>query len=338
MVVKVGINGFGRIGRLVLRAGWDSPNIKFCQINEISGGLECAAHLIEFDTIHGRFNKNISFEKNQLIIDHNNIGFSEYKNPSGFNWGDAGVDIVLDCTGQFKTSSSLNEYFKTGVKKVIVSAPIRSREVLNIVFGINEREYDQKKNHMITAASCTTNCLAPVVRVVNDNFGITHGSITSIHNVTNTQVMVDTSHKDLRRARSGLNSIIPTTTGSASAISMIFPELEGKINGHAVRIPSLNGSLTDCIFELKRQTNIQEVNNCFKQASQTYLKGILGFETRPLVSTDFVGDSRSAIIDALSTMVIDGSHLKVYAWYDNEWGYANRMVDLLKYVASFIRE
>jgi glyceraldehyde 3-phosphate dehydrogenase len=247
-------------------------------------------------------------------------------------WTDLGIDIVIESSGKFTTVESLQPYFASGVRKVVVAAPVKG-DVLNIVIGCNDHLYDPKTNDLVTAASCTTNCLAPVVKVIHEGLGIVHGAITTIHDVTNTQVMVDAPHKDLRRARSGLNSLVPTTTGSATAIALIYPELQGKLNGFAVRVPLLNASLTDCVFEVQRPTTTEEVNELLRAASDGPLKGILGYETRPLVSADYTNDPRSSIVDALSTMVVDGTLVKVVAWYDNEWGYANRLAELTRTVA-----
>ena len=239
-----------------------------------------------------------------------------------------GVDVVIDCTGVFKSQAALAPYFAAGVKKVVVSAPVKDGPTANIVYGVNQDVYDPEAHQIITAASCTTNCLAPVVKVLHESIGISHGSITTIHDVTNTQTIVDRPAKDLRRARSALNSLIPTTTGSATAITLIYPELKGRLNGHAVRVPLLNASLTDCVFEMQRGTTVEEVNALFKAAADGPLKGILGYEPRPLVSTDYTNDTRSSIVDALSTMVVNDTQVKVYAWYDNEMGYAHRLVDV----------
>ncbi|WP_417454916.1 ArsJ-associated glyceraldehyde-3-phosphate dehydrogenase [Kiloniella sp.] len=333
MTVRVGINGFGRMGKLVLRAAWDIEDIDIVHINEISGGVECAAHLLEFDTVHGRWDKAIDVEGDTIIIEGQAVSFSEEKNISHVGWADRGVDVVLECSGKFKSKDVLTPYLDEGVKKVLVAAPVKSEGVPNLVYGVNEDLYDPAKDDILTAASCTTNCIAPVIKVIHEALGVERGSITTIHDVTNTQVMVDAPHKDLRRARSGLNSLIPTTTGSATAITMIYPELKGKLNGHAVRVPLLNASLTDCVFELARDTTAEEVNQLFQKAADGELKDILGFESRPLVSTDFVNDPRSVIIDGPSTMVVDKRHLKIYAWYDNEWGYVNRMSDLLSMIS-----
>ena len=267
-----------------------------------------------------------------VAIGKQRIGFSEQASPGDVAWGDLGCDVVLECTGKFLKPDQLQAYFDRGVKRVIVAAPVKDEAALNIVVGVNDQLYDPARHRLLTAASCTTNCLAPVVKVIHEAIGIRHGQITTIHNPTNTNVVVDAPHKDLRRARSAMLSMQPTTTGSATAIALIYPELKGKLNGHAVRVPVLNASLTDCVFELKRPTTVEEVNQLFKSASESVLAGILGLETRPLVSADYNNDPRSSIVDALSTMVTDETLLKVYAWYDNEVGYACRMVDLANIV------
>lgn len=327
---RIGINGFGRMGRLALRAGWGDPDLAFAQVNEIAGDAATAAHLLEFDSLHGRWGGEIS-GGSSLVIDGTAVGFSSGADPGAVDWD---VDVVLECTGRFKTVESLAPYFTRGVRKVIVAAPVKAG-ALNLVVGVNDGSYDPESDAVITAASCTTNCLAPVVKVIHEGIGIERGSITTLHDMTNTQVVVDAPHKDLRRARSASLSLIPTTTGSATAIGMIFPELEGKLNGLAIRVPMLNASLTDCVFEVARPTTVAEVNTMFaKAAAAGPLAGILGYEERPLVSVDYKDDPRSSIVDALSTMVIDGTQVKVLAWYDNEWGYANRMVDLARMVVS----
>lgn len=334
MTLRIGINGFGRMGRLALRAGWGTPGIEFVHINEVKGGVECAAHLLEFDTVQGRWDRDITHEGNTIRVDGKMIGFSEETSPDAINWGDLGVDLVMECTGKFKTTDVLQGYLARGARKVLVAAPVKTDGALNLVYGVNHQLYDPAENHIVTAASCTTNCLAPVVKVIHENIGIIRGSITTIHDVTNTQVMVDAPHSDLRRARSGLNALIPTTTGSATAITIIYPELKGRLNGHAVRVPTLNGSLTDCVFETDRSVTAEEVNALFRDAAEGDLKGILGYEDRPLVSSDYVGVPLSGTVDGPSTMVVDGTHLKIYAWYDNEWGYVNRMMDIAGMIAS----
>ena len=342
--MKVGINGMGRIGRLALRSalgGIHRPDsdpragnrLEVVHINELKGGIAATAHLLEFDSIHGRWHEPVALDSDSVVaIGKNRIGFSELASPGDVAWGDLGCDVVLECTGKFLKPDQLQAYFDRGVKRVIVAAPVKDEAALNIVVGVNDQLYDPARHRLLTAASCTTNCLAPVVKVIHESIGIRHGQITTIHNPTNTNVVVDAPHKDLRRARSAMLSMQPTTTGSATAISLIYPELKGKLNGHAVRVPVLNASLTDCVFELKRPTTVEEVNQLFKSASESVLAGILGLETRALVSADYNNDPRSSIVDALSTMVTDETLLKVYAWYDNEVGYACRMVDLANIV------
>ncbi|WP_269624917.1 ArsJ-associated glyceraldehyde-3-phosphate dehydrogenase [Prochlorococcus marinus] len=337
--MRIGINGFGRIGRLVLRALWGRENIEITHINDPLGDAKGAAHLVEFDSVHGRWNKAISNDQNNLSIEDQPISFSKESDFIKVPWKVKGIELILECSGKFKTPQTLNPYFDTlGMKRVVVACPVKGEiqgeDALNIVYGINHDLYEPNKHRLVTAASCTTNCLAPVVKVVNQSFGIKHGSITTLHDLTNTQVNVDSFKPDLRRARSGSQSLIPTTTGSAKAIGMIFPELQGKLNGHAVRVPLLNGSLTDAVFELEKEVTQEEVNHVFKEASQGELKGILGYEEKPLVSIDYVNDSRSSIIDALSTMVVNKTQLKVYIWYDNEWGYSCRMADLVSHVIN----
>ena len=343
--MKVGINGMGRMGRLALRAALggvrrdssdprSSNRLDVVHLNEIKGGAMTTAHLLEFDSVHGRWHADIKADEKSITIDGKRLGFTEGATPGDVAWGDLGCDIVLECTGKFLKPEQLQAYFDRGVKRVIVAAPVKDERALNIVVGVNDGIYDPSKHRLLTAASCTTNCLAPVVKVIHESIGIRHGQITTIHDPTNTNVVVDFPHKDLRRARSTLVSMLPTTTGSATAISWIYPELKGKLNGHAVRIPVLNASLTDCVFELNRETTQAEVNQLFKDAANGPLAGILGYETRPLVSVDYCNDTRSSIVDAEYTMVTDGTMLKVYAWYDNEMGYVCRMVDLANLVIA----
>ncbi len=333
MPVRVGINGFGRMGRLALRAAFDNPQIKIVHINELKGGPETAAHLLEFDSVHGRWRVPITAQAHGLKINRDRIGYGNFAAPGDVPWDQAGVEIVLECSGKFLAPEVLEPYFERGVRKVVVAAPLK-QGALNVVMGVNDRLYDPELHHIVTAASCTTNCLAPVVKVIQQSLGIRHGVITTIHDVTNTQTIVDLPHKDLRRARSALMSLVPTTTGSATAIGLIYPELQGKLNGLAVRVPLLNASLTDCVFEVARSTTAAEVNKCLREAAEGELRRILGFEERPLVSVDFVNDPRSAIVDGPSTMVVDGTQVKILAWYDNEWGYVNRLVELAAKVAA----
>lgn len=337
--MRVGINGLGRIGRLALRAAMggaerptDDPRggnrLDIVHLNEIKGGAGVIAHLLEFDSVQGRWRTPIAALDAGLSIAGKAMGVSAHAAPGEIPWGDLGVDLVLECTGKFLSPDSLRGHLDRGAKRVIVAAPVKFPDVLNIVVGVNDHLYDPALHPIVTAASCTTNCLAPVVKVVHEAIGIRHGQITTIHNPTNTNVVVDAPHKDLRRARSAMTSLQPTTTGSATAIALIYPELKGKLNGHAVRAPVLNASLTDCVFEMKRETCADEVNALFAEAAAGPLAGILGYEGRALVSADYARDTRSSIVDGLSTMVTDGTLLKVYAWYDNEMGYACRMVDL----------
>jgi glyceraldehyde 3-phosphate dehydrogenase len=335
VTIRIGINGFGRMGRLALRAAWGWPGIEFVHINEVKGGAEAAAHLLVFDSVHGRWPHQVEATEHGVSIDGKVVGFSEQPRPGDVPWADHGVDIVLECSGKFRTPALLAPYFERGVKKVIVAAPVKEG-ALNVVVGVNDHEYRPEQHHLLTAASCTTNCLAPLVKVIHENIGIAHGIITTIHDITNTQVVVDAPHKDLRRARASSLSLIPTTTGSATAITLIYPELQGKLNGLAVRVPLLNASLTDAVFETKRTTTIEEVNGLFKAAAAGPLKGILAYEERPLVSVDFKGDPHSAIVDAQSTMVLDGTCVKVLAWYDNEMGYVHRMMELAKKVGQHL--
>ena len=319
------LNGLGRIGKLALRPLLErGAQIAF--INDAIGDPAMHAHLLEFDSVHGRWPAEFAADVDAISIDGTRIPVTSTRTLEDLPLD--GVDVVIDCTGAFKTEASLAPYFAAGVKKVMVSAPVKDGPTANIVYGVNEGIYDPAIHQIITAASCTTNCLAPVVKVLLEGIGIKHGSITTIHDVTNTQTIIDRPAKDLRRARSALTNLIPTTTGSATAITLIYPELTGKLNGHAVRVPLLNASITDCVFEMARETTVEEVNGLFKAAAEGPLKGILGYETRPLVSSDYTNDQRSSIIDAPSTMVVNGTQLKVYAWYDNEYGYAYRLVDV----------
>ncbi|MFZ8958422.1 MAG: ArsJ-associated glyceraldehyde-3-phosphate dehydrogenase [Paracoccaceae bacterium] len=325
------LNGLGRIGKLALRPLLDSGE-EIAWINDAVGDAAMHAHLLEFDTVHGRWPASFSATGDGVIINEHRIPFIGTKDIHDLPL--TGVDVVIDCTGKFKSAAALAPYFAAGVKKVIVSAPVKDGPTTNIVYGVNHEIYDPSAHHIVTAASCTTNCLAPVVKVMMEEFGIKHGSITTIHDVTNTQTIVDRPAKDLRRARSALNSLIPTTTGSATAITLIYPELQGKLNGHAVRVPLLNASLTDCVFELDRETTAAKINAAFERAAEGALNGILGFEPRPLVSADYTNDTRSSIVDGPSTMVINGTQAKIYAWYDNEMGYAHRLIDVARMVGA----
>lgn len=331
MTVKIGINGFGRMGRLAMRAAWDWPEFEFIQINDPQGNAETLAHLINFDSVHGIWSHEATAVGDQMQIEAKKLKVTHNTNIEDTDWSEC--DLVIEASGVMKKKAQLEKYLDQGVEHVVVTAPVKEDGVLNMVMGINHHLYQPGQFPIVTAASCTTNCLAPVVKVVHEKLGIKHGSMTTIHDITNTQTILDAPHKDLRRARACGMSLIPTTTGSAKAITQIFPELSGKLNGHAVRIPLANASLTDMVFELERPTTAEEVNNLFSEAASGELKGILGYEERPLVSIDYRTDPRSSIVDALSTMVVNNTQLKIYAWYDNEWGYVNRTVELAKFIA-----
>ncbi|MES2968734.1 MAG: ArsJ-associated glyceraldehyde-3-phosphate dehydrogenase [Pseudomonadota bacterium] len=332
---RIAINGLGRIGKLVLRDLIDTGAAgDIVLLNDPAGTPEQHTLLMEFDSVHGRWRADIAHDATSVTLNGQRIRLTAAKRIEDMALATLGVDLVIDCTGVFKTAEKLAPYYAAGVKKVLVSAPVKDVGALNLVYGINHGDYDPARHDLVTAASCTTNCLAPVVKVIHEAIGIRHGSITTIHDVTNTQTIVDRPAKDMRRARSALLNLIPTTTGSATAIALIYPDLAGRLNGHAVRVPLLNASLTDCVFEVARPTTADEVNGLFKAAAEGPLAGILGYEVRPLVSSDFTNDPRSAIIDAGCTMVINGTQVKVYAWYDNEWGYACRLADIARMVAG----
>ena len=331
---RIALNGLGRIGKLVLRDLIDSgAGGEVVLLNDPAGDAEQHALLMEFDSVHGRWSTPVGHRDGALVLDGRTIRLTHERAIQALPLAELGVDLMIDCTGVFKTAAKVAPYYAAGVKTVVVSAPVKDKGALNLVYGVNHHLYDGSQA-LITAASCTTNCLAPVVKVIHEALGIRHGSITTIHDVTNTQTIVDRPAKDMRRARSALLNLIPTTTESATAITLIYPELEGRLNGHAVRVPLLNASLTDCVFEVERPTTADEVNALFAAAAEGPLKGILGFETRPLVSCDFTNDPRSSIIDGPSTMVINGTQVKIYAWYDNEWGYACRLADIVRMVAG----
>ena len=331
MTIKIGINGFGRIGRLVMREAFGSPEFDVVRINDIAGDPATLAHLLAFDSVHGQWMHQVSAENSALLIDGQQVHCTHEREISAVNWSDC--DLVIEATGVYKTRKLLDQYLEQGVKRVVVSAPVKDKSVLNVVMGVNNHLYDPEQHPIVTAASCTTNCMAPVVKVIHEKLGIERGTMTTIHDLTNTQTILDAPHKDLRRARACGMSLIPTTTGSAKAITAIFPELTGKLNGHAIRVPLANASLTDMVFEVQRDTSVEEVNARLKEAAEGELKNVMGYEERPLVSIDYRSDKRSSIVDALSTMVVEGRMVKIYAWYDNEMGYACRTLDLAKQVA-----
>lgn len=332
MTLRVGINGFGRMGRLTLRAAWENPDLRFVQINDPAGDAATLAHLLAFDSVHGRWDRDVRADGEALVIDGQRIPVTRNRDIAATDW--LGCDVAIESSGKFRKPDVLQPYLDQGVKRVVVTAPVKSPGVLDVVVGVNHHRFDPAQHRIVSAASCTTNCFAPVVKVIHEGIGIRHGSLTTIHSLTNTQAIVDAPHKDLRRARACASSLIPTSTGSATAIAEIFPELKGRLNGHAVRVPLTNASLTDCVFEVERATTVQEVNALLQRAAEGELAGILGYETRPLVSIDYRTDPRSSIIDALSTMVINGTQVKLYAWYDNEWGYVNRTAELVQLVGK----
>ncbi len=332
-MTRFAVNGLGRIGKLLLRPMLEQ-GAEIAFLNDATGDAAMHAHLLKFDSVHGRWDAEIGHDADAVTFDGKRITLHTSRSLEDLPLDD--VDVVIDATGYFKTADRIAPYFERGVKKVVVSAPVKEGGAANIVYGVNHDTYDPATHDIVTAASCTTNCLAPVVKVVHESLGIRHGTITTIHDVTNTQTIVDRPAKDLRRARSALNSLIPTTTGSATAITMIYPELKGRLNGHAVRVPLLNASLTDCVFEVERPTSVEEVNGLLAEAASGPLEGILGYEDRPLVSADYVNDPRSAIIDGPSTMVVDGTQVKIFAWYDNEWGYAHRLWDVARMVGAHL--
>ncbi len=330
MAIKVGINGFGRIGRLALRAAFNWKDVEFVQINDVAGDAVTLGHLLEFDSIQGRWEHEVTVDGNTIIANGQHINCTQERDIEAVDW--SGCDVVLEATGVHRKKSLLQKYLDQGVKRVVVSAPVKEEGVLNVVVGVNDNLYDPALHQIVTAASCTTNCIAPIVKVIHEKLGIEQSSFTTIHDLTNTQTILDAPHKDLRRARACGMSLIPTTTGSATAIVEIFPELAGKINGHAVRVPLANASLTDIIFDVSRDTTAEEVNDLLQEAAEGDMAGILGFEARPLVSIDYKGDRRSTIVDALSTMVVNNRMVKIYAWYDNEMGYATRTAELIRKV------
>jgi glyceraldehyde 3-phosphate dehydrogenase len=340
MTIKVGINGFGRMGRLIMRASFDWPEVEFIQINDVAGDAITLAHLLNFDSVHGRWHLEASVDDkgdtSQMLVNGDKVAMSQNRAIGDTDWSKC--DIVIEASGVMRDKAKLQAYFDQGVKKVLVTAPMKvltgDTDIVNIVVGVNHHLYEENSHNIITAASCTTNCLAPVVKVLQDNIGIKHGSMTTIHDITNTQTILDAPHKDLRRARACGQSLIPTSTGSAKAITDIFPELKGKLNGHAVRVPLANASITDCAFEMNRKVTVDEINQLMAMAAEGELKDILGYEERPLVSVDYKTDPRSVIVDALSTMVVNDTQLKMYLWYDNEWGYANRSAELMKLIAK----
>ena len=344
---RVLINGFGRIGKLATRLAWydhkkdfssETPTgiwgqeLEIVGINDPKGNIQVAQHLLEFDSTHGRFPIKIYEDGKHLFLGNKKVKYSNFNNLEEAITFHDNIDIILECSGKFKNVSSLSNFFEKKIRKIIFSYPIKNEYVKNIVMGVNHLEYNKKIHHFVTGASCTTNCLAPIVKVMKENYTIKHGLITTIHDITNSQSIIDGMHSDIRRSRSSSTNLIPTTTGSAKAIGLIFPELEGKLDGLAVRVPVLNASLTDCVFEIAEETSIEEINSKFKEAANSYLKGILGYEERLLVSSDYVSDTRSSIIDAQLTMVNDKNQVKIISWYDNEYAYSLRLIELCQHI------
>ncbi|MDX8363900.1 type I glyceraldehyde-3-phosphate dehydrogenase [Cytobacillus sp. Hm23] len=332
MTVKVGINGFGRIGRIVFRAALKNPNIEVVAVNDLTDA-NMLAHLLKYDSVHGKLDVDVTVNGNNLVVDGKEILVKAERDPAQLGWGDLGVDVVVESTGRFTKRVDAAKHIEAGAKKVIISAPA-SDEDITIVMGVNEDQYDAANHHVVSNASCTTNCLAPFAKVLNDNFGIRRGMMTTVHSYTNDQQILDLPHKDYRRARAAAENIIPTTTGAAKAVSLVLPELKGKLNGMAMRVPTPNVSLVDLVAEVDKEVTAEEINAAFKQASEGDLKGILNYSEEPLVSGDYNGDPASSTIDSLSTMVMEGNLVKVVSWYDNESGYSNRVVDLIDYMVA----
>ncbi|MGR3765749.1 type I glyceraldehyde-3-phosphate dehydrogenase [Rossellomorea sp. NS-SX7] len=332
MATKIGINGFGRIGRNVFRAALTNDNVEVVAVNDLTDA-NMLAHLLQYDTVHGTLQEKVTVDGDTLVIGDKKVKVLAERDPAQLGWGDLGVEVVVESTGRFTKRADAAKHLEAGAKKVIISAPA-SDEDITIVMGVNEDKYDAENHNVISNASCTTNCLAPFAKVLNDKFGIKRGMMTTIHSYTNDQQILDLPHKDYRRARAAAENIIPTTTGAAKAVSLVLPELKGKLNGGAVRVPTPNVSLVDLVAELDKNVTAEEVNAAFKEAAEGDLKGVLAYSEEPLVSTDYNGSPASSTIDALSTMVMEDSMVKVISWYDNESGYSNRVVDLVDYIAS----
>ncbi|RAT98551.1 type I glyceraldehyde-3-phosphate dehydrogenase [Brevibacillus sp. Leaf182] len=331
-MVKVGINGFGRIGRNVFRAALNNPNVEIVAVNDLTDA-RTLAHLLKYDTVHGVLNVSVEASENTLIVDGKEIKVLAERDPAQLKWAEYGVEIVVESTGRFTKREDAAKHLEGGAKKVIISAPATNEDI-TVVIGVNEDKYDPAQHTVISNASCTTNCLAPYAKVLNEKFGIVRGLMTTVHSYTNDQQILDLPHKDLRRARAAAENIIPTSTGAAKAVALVLPELKGKLNGFAMRVPTPNVSVVDLVVELKTDATVEEINNALKEAAEGPLKGILGYSEEPLVSSDYNGNPASSTIDALSTMVLEGNMVKVVSWYDNEWGYSNRVVDLCHYVAQ----
>jgi len=332
MAVKVGINGFGRIGRNVFRAALKNPNVEIVAVNDLTDA-NMLAHLLQYDTIHGRLDEKVSVDGDYLVVGGHKVKVLAERDPAKLGWGDLGVEVVVESTGRFTNKEDAAKHLEAGAKKVIISAPAKNEDI-TVVMGVNEDQYDPANHHVISNASCTTNCLAPFAKVLHENFGIRRGMMTTIHSYTNDQQILDLPHKDYRRARAAAENMIPTTTGAAKAVALVLPELKGKLNGMAIRVPTPNVSVVDLVAELDKEVTAEEVNEALKKAAEGELKGILAYSDEPLVSRDYNGSPVSSTIDALSTMVMEGNMVKVLSWYDNEAGYSNRVVDLIDYIAK----
>lgn len=332
MSIKVGINGFGRIGRNAFRAALSNPEVEIIAVNDLTDAATLA-HLLKYDSVHGILNAEVKAEKDAILVNGKPIKVLAEKDPAALPWGALGIQVVVESTGRFTDADKAAAHIKAGAKKVIISAPAKGEDI-TIVMGVNENKYDPAKHNILSNASCTTNCLAPMAKVVHETFGIKHGMMTTVHSYTNDQQILDLPHKDLRRARAAAMSIIPTTTGAAKAVALVLPELKGKLNGFALRVPTPNVSITDLVAEMEKPVTVEEVNSALKTAANGPLKGIMSFCEDPLVSKDFNGNAHSCIIDGLSTMVVDGTQLKVIGWYDNEWGYSNRVIDLIAFIGK----
>lgn len=331
-MTKIAINGFGRIGRNVLRVALQQKDVEVVGINDLTDA-HTLAHLFKYDSVHGIYGEDVSVKENAIVVGNREIKVSAERDPANLPWKEWGVDVVVESTGRFTKREDAAKHLEAGAKKVIISAPAKNEDI-TIVLGVNEEKYDPAQHHVISNASCTTNCLAPFAKVLHENFGIRRGLMTTVHSYTNDQQILDLPHKDLRRARAAGMSIIPTSTGAAKAVSLVLPELKGKLNGFAMRVPTPNVSVVDLVAELDKNTTAEEINAALKRAADQELKGILGFSDEPLVSKDYNGDPRSSIVDGLSTMVLEDNMVKVVSWYDNEWGYSNRVIDLVNYIAK----
>lgn len=332
MATKVGINGFGRIGRNVFRAALNNPDVEVVAVNDLTDA-KMLAHLLQYDTVHGKLDAEVGVDGDNLVVNGQTIKVLSERDPAALGWGDLGVEIVVESTGRFTARQDAAKHLEAGAKKVVISAPAKEEDI-TIVMGVNEDKYDPANHHVISNASCTTNCLAPVAKVLNDKFGIRRGMMTTVHSYTNDQQILDLPHKDYRRARAAAENIIPTTTGAAKAVSLVLPELKGKLNGMAMRVPTPNVSTVDLVADLEKDVTVEDINEALKVAADGQLKGVLGFSEEPLVSKDYNGNQLSSIVDALSTMVLDNNMVKVIAWYDNETGYSNRVVDLVGFIAK----